>query len=715
MDANPFQSARNYLNSRPAAKWGGVLSSAGASVCLALLLLVLYLFVDLIVWRGHVPEYAALGPAQQRAFRAEWNNGLGESPDAAAALERVRHRSVIPAEGDAADWPFRWRAATYARLAERVGPEAAEAYLPLEAERPANAAWVAPSPNRLGVLSTVAHDRHGWTSSLVAWLARWNGWAWRPGADGTANVSYLSGLFVVALVLLLLRGILLNVSAHLAAQASLEAGTRLRRALYTHAQRLTAVAVRPDAQEEAGLLVTRRVEQIQEGLTAWLTGTVRWQVLTVLLVLVLLSVHFWFGLSLLLVAGVVWLVVGQAAAWFRRDARLANRRADARLGLMRESISLMHLVKAYLMERFSQNRFERHLADLSRAIWRRERGETFSRPTLLAILSLVVAVLLYLSALVVLAGGMSVAGLAVKAAALAALVYGLNRWIAARVRVGRAQEAAADVFEFLGRRGDAGQAMDAEFLPPMTKKLEMVEVSLRESGTGRMALEGVSLTIPAGSRAAVVFADADEAYALAHLITRFTEPTAGEVRIDGKNIRWVTAESVRAQVAVVLESSLTFTDTVANNIGCGDTSFTLPQIIEAAKVAHAHQFVQRLPYGYETLIGDGGVILRPGERYRVALARAILRDPSLVVIEEPSEPLDADSLALIDDTIARIAPGRTLLFLARRASTVRSADRVFVLQHGRVTATGSHDELLNGSELYRLLHFKQSLTPSGSP
>jgi ATP-binding cassette subfamily B protein len=304
---------------------------------------------------------------------------------------------------------------------------------------------------------------------------------------------------------------------------------------------------------------------------------------------------------------------------------------------------------------------------------------------------------------------MSVAGLALKSAAIVALFYALNRWIAAQVRVARARESAADVFEFLDRRGETGQGIDAEFLQPMTRKLELVGASLREPGTGRMVLEDVTLTVPAGTRAAVVFTDPGEARALAHLITRFQDPTAGEVRIDGKNIRWVTFESVRAQVALVMEDALTFTDTVANNIGCGELGYSLPQIIEAAKAAHAHQFVQRLPYGYETLIGDGGASLRPGERFRIALARALLRDPSLIVIEEPAEHLDPDSLVLIDDAVARIRHGRTILFLARRPATVRSADEVFVLHNGRLRAGGSHDDLIHGSELYRLLHFRQSV------
>jgi ATP-binding cassette subfamily B protein len=275
----------------------------------------------------------------------------------------------------------------------------------------------------------------------------------------------------------------------------------------------------------------------------------------------------------------------------------------------------------------------------------------------------------------------------------------------------REGELASDaVFEFLDRKGEAAEVADAEFLPALTNRLEFRSVSLKEAGTGRMLLENVSFAIPAGAKIAIVGADAEEKHALMYLIPRFLDPTAGEIRMEDKNIRWVTHESLRAQVAVVMQNDLTFTDTVANNIGCGDPTYNLPQIIEAAKLAHAHQFIERLPFGYETRVGGTGVSLRPGERFRIALARALLRDPSVLIIEEPSGSMDDDTLALLDDTLERIGNGRTIIFLAYRLSTLRKVDRVFLLKDGHLEASGSHRDLWQNNELYRRIQILADAT-----
>jgi ATP-binding cassette subfamily B protein len=148
-----------------------------------------------------------------------------------------------------------------------------------------------------------------------------------------------------------------------------------------------------------------------------------------------------------------------------------------------------------------------------------------------------------------------------------------------------------------------------------------------------------------------------------------------------------------------------FHDTVRNNIGCGDPAYTLPQIIEAAKMAHAHHFIQKLPEGYETPLGELGHSLSTSEQYRIALARAILRDPALLIIEEPEAELDEETKDLLDDTMTRVLPGRTAIFLPHRISTLKACNKIYLLNRGRVVAAGAHKDLLGGNKLYRHLHY----------
>lgn len=550
-----------------------------------------------------------------------------------------------------------------------------------------------------GLLGTIPRVEGHWTTPVVKplleWVAGWDTWA--HTGDGL-----ITQLLIVTLVALFARVALLNAAAHLAGTVAIEDARLLRRDVYNHCYRLGSLAIDTDDQAEVGRLITDKIEAIQDGEIAARTTIPRVVTLLGVAGVALLMVHLWVGLAVLFLGGLVWLIAGQSAAWFRRDARVAGRRADLQMAVMRESLRLMLLVRCYLMERFSQTRVERQLSDLAKTARRQHRGETLSRPTLFTVAAITGVLVLYVAVRVVIGGQLSPAGLAVQAVCAVAVAVGTLRWIAANVKVRKGRAAEEEVDEFFERRTDAGQPITAKFLQPLARKLELVEVSYREPGTGRMILEQVSAAIPAGKRTAVLCSDPAEARTFAFLLTRFLEPTGGEIKFDGENTRWVTFDSLRTQVAMVLADHTTFTDTVANNIGCGD-SFTRPQIVEAAKTAHAHGFVQQLPHGYETVIGGSGHSLRPGERFRIALARAVLRDPAVLVIEEPSEPFDPDSAALIDDAITRLQPGRTIIVLARRSSTVRKADVVIVIQDGKIAGNAEHDTAASASQMHKAL------------
>jgi ATP-binding cassette subfamily B protein len=740
-----FSRARRFLNYSPAAKWSALVAAAGTAVFYVVLLILLGLFVDLIVHRGEITAYQQLSPVEQKNFRDNWEDVTplfagqvsSKAKDIPAAAQetlkalgiedgRLKEyaqfcladpKTLTPAQRDLR-LELLWRVHVAKLLEDRVGAEAADLYrkrFAADVHRVGSGEALfrdVPDMGALGLAVRTEHRLDGW---LVAWLASWNGWMWAHG-----YFAYLTGLLVVAIVLAFLRGVLVFVGHYMAAQATIAATTRLRRAVYHQTYRLGTLAFRALGPSEAVGVSTRHLEAVHDGLYAWLTVVFREPVKFVLLLVFAMMVNFLLATAFLLFALLVWLIGGQIAAYFRRQGRQDNHRAADQLALVQESLMLMRLVKVYLMEVFNQARVERQMSKYAGAQRRRYLGEAIYRP-LLVFMGLVAAlVLLYVAGFTVLSGQIGVTSCLVLATALVSLYFPLANWLETRRFLRRGRESAIVLFNFLDRAGGVGQGAEAEFLPALSKQLEFDNVTLNEPGTGRKLLQGVSLTIQAGQRVALVGPEDTEKYALVYLLPRFLDPTSGEIRVDRKNLRWVTLDSLRAQIAVVLQHNLVFNDTVANNIGCGDPAFTLPRIIEAAKTAHAHQFIQKLPQGYETPIGEMGHPLKQGEMFRIALARAILRDPALFVVEEPTVPLDEDTKSLLDDTFARVLPGRTTIFLPHRLSTIRHCDKVFLLCNGRIEAAGEHKELLAQNDLYRHLQYLEfnefaGMTSSNTP
>jgi ATP-binding cassette subfamily B protein len=751
MERAAFARARSFLNYHPVAKWLAICSAVGTALLYVALLMLLGLFVDLVITGGQVPAYQNLPAPEQQQFKElvqkpldkfptegtfdaavqkQWQAhlkqlGTGLDKDTSNVTRALHLRNELldlgvprehadeltlvclrdPSKLPAKDYFLRlellWRVHLDRLLRDTVGaPVVRERFkAELENNTPVELAATRNLPN-LGVLGLVVRTQHRWDGWLVSFVASWNPWMWAYG-----STVYLSGLLALAVLLGLLRGGLMFANGYTAAQATAGAATRLRRAVYHHTYRLGTLAFRALGPSEAVGVSTRHLEAVHDGLYAWLTVVFREPVKFGLLLAFALLVNFWLALAFLLFSLLVWLIGGQVAAYFRREGRASAHKAANQLALMQESLMLMRLVKVYLMELFNQSRVERQLASYARAQGRRYRGEAIYRPLMVFLGLLAALLLLYIAGLVVLSGQLGMTSALVLATALVSLYWPMVNWLDNRRYLRRARESAVVLFNFLERPGGVGQVVEAEFLPALGKYLEFDNVTLLEPGTGRKLLQGVSLTIQSGQRVAVVGPDDMEKHALVYLIPRFLDPNSGEIRIDRKNLRWVTLDSLRAQIAIVLQHNLVFNDTVANNIGCGDPTYPLPRIIEAAKLAHAHQFIQKLPKGYETPIGEMGQALKIGEQFRIALARAILRDPALMIIEEPLTPLDDDTKALLDDTFARVLAGRTTIFLPHRLSTIRNCDRVFLLYNGQVEAAGDHKELLAQSELYRHLQY----------
>jgi ATP-binding cassette subfamily B protein len=677
-----------------------------------------------LVWRAHLytnlrdrigvdaalavlPAFRDLPDAEKTFVEAWW---LKSHPELAVWPIGI---PVPPLIGLPVDEERMWRQFLRDQLSQGGTEDQAVASL-LEQELQAVSADGEPAPleertlDDHGILSLVVRSTadERLYSRPLAWVASWNAWMWNVHPWGWSNfVFYLLGLFVIALALALLRALLSYVLNEMAAQAVIEASTRLRRAVYHHTFRLGTLAFKELGPSEAVSIFVRHVESVHEALFVWLTSAVSEPIKFVLLLAFALFVNFWLALAFLLFAILVWYAGGQVAAHYRRQGRIATNHASEQLALIRETLMMMRLVKVYLMELFNQSRVERLLARYGKAQMIRFRGEAIYRPLFVFLGTLAALVLLAVAGVVILSGQLGVASAITLAAALVSLYWPTEKWLSSRKILRRGRESSVVLFHFLDRPGEVGQVVGAEFLPPLSKQIEFDNVSLRDAGSGRFLLHKLSLTIKAGQRVGLVGADELEKHALVYLVPRLLDPTSGEIRIDQYNLRWVTLDSLRAQIGIVLQHNLVFHDTVANNIGCGDPAYGIAQIIEAAKIAHAHNFIQKLPKGYETPIGEMGHSLNVTEKFRIGLARAILRDPALLIIEEPDLAMDDDVKALLDDTFARVLPGRTALFLPHRISTIRSCDQIYLLSKGGVEATGVHRELLTQNPLYRHLHY----------
>lgn len=721
MHPNSFARALRFLNYFPFSKWLALFAGVGTGILFVALLLVLALFTDLIVNRGEIPclhnlpirernawRESAAFPEDAEANKARIDHILQGLKELGVEDPKVAHLLVHgPAKPSAPETEFRWHLLWFVDLPELVRDSVGEDAAQMVRERVRAhimdfglEAAVQRNLTDLGILSLVVRTRSSSQSWPAMILARWNDWMWEHG-----NSAYLQGLFLVALGLGLARFVLAFLASTMAARATLGAVTRLRKTIYQQTYRLGTLAFRALGPSEAVGVSTRHLESVHAGLYAWLTVYFREPVKFGLLLVFAMVVNFWLALAFLLFALLVWLVGGQIAAWFRHRGRTADMRAADQLALIQESLMMMRLVKVYLMEKFNLARFENQVAAHAQAQFARYRGEAFYRPLFTLLGLLAALILLLVAGFVILHGYLGVASSMVMVTALVSLYWPLVAWLENRRLLRRARQSAQVLFDFLDRTGSVGTPIEAEFLPALSDQLTFQGVTLKEPGTGRKLLRGVTLAIEAGQRVALVGPDDMEKHALVYLLPRFLDPNSGAIGIDGKNLREVTLDSLRAQTGMVMQHNLVFNDTVANNIGCDDPAYNLAKIIEAAKIAHAHQFIQKLPQGYETPIGEMGHYLNSGEVFRIGLARAILRDPAILVIEEPLVPMDDDTKALIDDTYSRFLPGRTVLFLPHRLSTIRNCDRVFLLYQGKIEGAGDHRDLIKESDLYKHLQY----------
>jgi ATP-binding cassette subfamily B protein len=535
--------------------------------------------------------------------------------------------------------------------------------------------------------------------------------------DGSDEIGRLWTLSLVVLGVGLVWGLGRYGELWSLVQRSSLVTSRLRRALHRQFYRVGVAYELEQGSLPVADLFLRDTAQMRAGLEAWWELLWRQPLQLVTLVGPALLLAPDLAVLFLAVTGVVVLLGVELVRLLRGGYQRRLNQVREAQRLLLELLRMVPVVRANAMEEHEGQRFEQLLNHSE--TWERGSRRLWAFVWPSAVVSAVGVLAFYIGFLgiKVAARQLTVGEAVVVSLGLLGCVGPAQAVWALLSRLGQALPAASRLAEFLSLEAPLAQAPDARFLDPQREEIRFEEVSKRHQG--RWALDRFSLSLPVGSCTALVSLDPDSLRTLALLLVRLIDPEQGRILIDGTDIRELTLESLRAQVGIALEGMYVFSDTVAANISCGDPSIPLVRVTEAAKVAHAHQFIQRLPYGYDTLIGPLGVSLTTGEQFRVALARLVLRDPAIAVIEEPTEGLDADTKTLVDDTMRRFRLQRTMIFLARRMSTLRNADRVVVVHEGQVVGVGTHLELSQQMELYRhiqyvLTHRKPEALVAGS-
>jgi subfamily B ATP-binding cassette protein MsbA len=267
--------------------------------------------------------------------------------------------------------------------------------------------------------------------------------------------------------------------------------------------------------------------------------------------------------------------------------------------------------------------------------------------------------------------------------------------------------ASSQLFQFMDTADEVVEKPGAQALPKFASSIHFENVGFSYEGAGNTAreiLSDINLKVNAGQVLAVVGSSGGGKSTLVNLIPRFFDVTTGRLTIDGHDVRDVTLSSLRSQIGVVTQEIVLFNDTLRNNIAYGQPDVSQKAVEEAAEAALAHDFITQLPTGYDTVIGERGVRLSGGERQRIAIARAILKNAPILILDEATSALDSESEALVQSALHNLMIGRTVVVIAHRLSTVRRADRIVVIEDGRITDIGSHEELMNKLGTYRRLY-----------
>jgi subfamily B ATP-binding cassette protein MsbA len=546
------------------------------------------------------------------------------------------------------------------------------------------------------------------TAPLLRWLG--SGYDAAVRAAGSAGIGPRFSIPLLLLAALLVK----NVFAYLSEFALNSIGLAMVRDLRGDAYAsLLGQSTRFSSERSSGDLMTRLLadaEQIQTAFGSRMADFVQ-GILTMLLVLVyVFSLNFRLAVAVLVVAPLVVVPIAANFRKFRRQWLSARERIGEMGSILGETLRGHALIKTYGMEKFEADRFGEANRRYFGAIRQSIRLQALNSPLMEILAGIGLSIIFIYAAGQIRAGQMTVGGLISFLAAILMMYKPLKDVTRTNIVLQMALASAHRIFEVVDAENDILEKPGARELPRFSGAIAYEGVVFTY---GREpVLEGVDVLIRKGETVALVGPSGAGKTTLVSLLARLYDPTAGRITLDGVDLRDATLASLRRQIALVTQDTVLFDTTVRANIAYGETAPSEERLRAAASAACADEFIERLPKGYDTSVGEGASRLSGGQRQRLAIARAIYKDAPILILDEATSQLDTESEALIARALANLMRGRTTLVIAHRLSTVRRADRILVLDRGRIVEQGPHTELLTRRGLYRRLHDMQYFAES---